>query len=31
MMWWDTAIGVVALVLVAVVVLRCRPSGQTSS
>ena len=31
LMWWDTAVGVVALVLVAVVVLRRRPSDQTSS
>ena len=29
LMWWDTAVGVVALVLVAVVVLRRRPSDQT--
>ena len=31
LMWWDTAVGVVALVLVAIVVLRRRPSDQPAS
>lgn len=30
LMWWDTAVGVVALVLVAVVVLRRRPDDRTT-